>query len=316
VTIDGQSVPVIMARSLPLSLSPPILSGHGLNSDRQIVLGAGTLAVLHKQVGGTVLLSYQNRQDAPNYIPPTPLRIVGTATFPAVGYESLVADHTSMGTGALFSEGIFPLAFQQAIHCGDPNAVGPAIAFVRLKAGVSTSAGRVDMQRIAHAADEVFAADPNTEGQIVTVLGVQRPAQIVNYRSIGSTPVILAAGLALGAIVALGLSLVVSVRRRRHDLALLKALGFTPRQLTAAVAWQATVASAIGIIVGIPTGIVIGRELWTLFARNLNAVPDPTVPVISIILGGIGALVFSNLVAAVPGRDAANTPTASLLRVE
>ncbi len=153
-------------------------------------------------------------------------------------------------------------------------------------------------------------------GDNVTVLGVQRPAQIVNYRSIGSTPVILAVGLAAGAIVALGLTLAASVRRRRRDLALLKALGFTQRQLAAAVAWQATVAAVIGIIVGIPLGIVVGRQLWTLFARNLNAVPDPTVPVLSVILVGVGALVFANLVAALPGRSAARTPTALVLRAE
>jgi len=207
VTIDGQSVPAIMARSLPESLSPPILSGHGLGSDRQIVLGAATLAVLHEHVGGTVLVGYQSPQDAPIYIPPTPLRIVGTATFPAVGYETLVADHTSMGTGALFSEGIFPPAFQHAVSSGDPNGSGPEIAFVRIKTGVSAGAGRADMERIAKAADHTFAADPNTQGEIVTVLGVQRPAQIVNYRSIGLTPITLAVGLALGAVVALALSL-------------------------------------------------------------------------------------------------------------
>ena len=60
-------------------------------------------------------LSYGTPADAPLYIPPTPLVIVGTATFPAVGFESFVADHTSMGTGALFSEGIFPPAFQRAV---------------------------------------------------------------------------------------------------------------------------------------------------------------------------------------------------------
>jgi hypothetical protein len=68
------------------------------------------------------------------------------------------------------------------------------------------------------------------------VLGVSlSPAQIVNYRSMGSTPIILAVGLALAAVVALGLTLSASVRRRKRDLALLKALGFTQRQLSAAV---------------------------------------------------------------------------------
>jgi len=316
VEIDGQTVPVLMARSLSEAVSPPILSGHGLDADNQIVMGAATLALLHKHTGSTVDLSYGTPQDAPLYVPPTPLVIVGTATFPAVGYESLVADHTSMGTGALFSEGVFPPAFQRAIGNPDPNLNGPELVFVRLRDSVSAAAGRADMQRIANAADKVFAADPNAADNNVVLLGVQRPAQIVNYRSIGSTPVVLAAGLALGAVVALALTLAASVRRRRRDLALLKALGFTPRQLAAAVAWQATVAAAFGIVVGIPLGILVGRQLWTLFARNLDAVPDPTVPVLSVVLVAVGALVFANLVAALPGRDAARTPTALLLRTE
>jgi len=48
------------------------------------------------------------------------------------------------------------------------------------------------------------------------------PAEIVNYRSTGTTPTLLAVGLAAGAVTALGLTLAASVRRRRRDLALLK----------------------------------------------------------------------------------------------
>jgi hypothetical protein len=93
--IDDQTVPVLMARSRAVAVAPPILSGHGLDANNQIVMGAATLAVLHKHVGETVSVSYGTPTDAPLYIPPTHLVIVGTATFPAVGYESLVADHTS-----------------------------------------------------------------------------------------------------------------------------------------------------------------------------------------------------------------------------
>jgi ABC-type antimicrobial peptide transport system permease subunit len=221
-----------------------------------------------------------------------------------------------MGTGALFSEAIFPPAFQRAIEARDPNLNGPELVFVRLRNGVGPAAGRSDLQRIADAADKVFAADPHASGQNVTVLGVQRPAQIVNYRSIGSTPVVLAVGLAAGAITALALTLAASVRRRRRDLALLKTLGFTQRQLAAAVACQATVAAITGVILGIPLGIVLGRELWTLFAHNLNAVPSPSVPAIPVTIVALGALVFANLVAALPGRSAARTPTALVLRAE
>jgi ABC-type lipoprotein release transport system permease subunit len=151
---------------------------------------------------------------------------------------------------------------------------------------------------------------------VVSVSGVQRPAQIVDYRSVGSTPIFLASALALGAIVALALTLVASVRRRRRDLALLKALGFTPRQLARVVAWQATVTALAGAVVGVPLGILIGRQLWTLFARNINAVPDPTVPTVSVILVVLGSLIFANLVATIPGKIAARTSTALALRAE
>ena len=122
---------------------------------------------------------------------------------------------------------------------------------------------------------------------------------------------VLAAGLAAGAVLALGLTLTASVRRRRRDLALLKALGFTRGQLSAAIAWQSTVAAVIGVLVGTPLGIVVGRQLWILFAHNLYAVPDPTTPALSVFLVVIGALVFANLVAAFPGRTASRTPTGS-----
>ena len=315
VEIEGQNIPILLSNLRP-KVAPPILSGHDIDANDQILLGAATLALLHKHVGDTVTITYGAPQDAPIYIPPTRLRIVGTATFPAVGSSSFIADHTSMGTGALLPTGIEPPALQRALLNSDANLNGPELVFVRLRSGVSAAAGRADMQRITNAANKVFAADPAAAGNSVSVQGVQRPAQIVNYRSIGSTPVVLAAGLAVGAIIALALTLAASVRHRRRDLALLKALGFTPRQLTAVVAWQSTVTAIVGIIIGVPLGIIVGRQLWILFARNINAVPDPTVPVVSVILVALGALVFANVVAALPGRIAARTPTALVLRAE
>lgn len=136
-------------------------------------------------------------------------------------------------------------AFVGATHQTDPNLDGPGLVIVRLRSGVGSSAGLADMHRVAQLANRVFASDPNTTGDSVDVLGVQHPAEIVNYQSIGATPVVLAAGLAVGAIVALALTLVASVRRRRRDLALLKTLGFTARQLAVTIARQASVISAI-----------------------------------------------------------------------
>jgi hypothetical protein len=78
--IDGQIVPILLA-SPNAKVTPPVLSGHSLEANNQIVLGAATLAQLHKSVGDTVIASYGTPKDAPVYVPPTPLLIVGTATF-------------------------------------------------------------------------------------------------------------------------------------------------------------------------------------------------------------------------------------------
>ena len=316
VEIDGQSFPALLATPR-VEPSPPILTGHGLETDDEIVLGVTTLTQLHKHVGDSVVVSYGTPQQAPYYVPPIKVVVVGTATMPAIGWPSLNAEHTSMGTGAYLSTGLLPAALTQTRVSTDPTQNGPDLVFVRLRKNVTAAAGMADIQRIVAAANAALANDPQGgQGNSIRALGVQHPAEIVNYRSIGATPVILAGALALGAVIALGLALVASVRRRRRDLALLKVIGFTNRQLSAAVAWQASVAAIGGILVGVPLGIILGRQLWIRFARSISAVAEPTAPVVATVLVAIGALVFANLVAALPGRSAARTKTAILLRSE
>jgi putative ABC transport system permease protein len=315
VEIDGQNVPVIFGVK-GASITPPILSGHALDRTHEIVLGAATMAQLHKRVGDTVVLTYGSPNDSPVYIPPTRLSVVGTATMPAVGFASVVSDHTSMGTGALIPYNVVPARLLARNQYRTLN--GPSLALVRLRPGVSPGAGRANLQTLADAANRDFAAVPqgNGIGNTVVVQGVQRPAEIVNYRTIGAVPALLVAGLALGAVAALALTLAASVRRRRRDLALLKTLGFTQRQLAATVAWHASVSALLGVAVGVPVGVILGRWLWDLFARQIYAVPEPTVPVLWVALVAVGALVLANIVAAIPARTAARTPTALMLRAE
>jgi hypothetical protein len=315
ITIDGLTVPMVEMNA-GAKVQPPILSGHGIENNHQIVLGNQSLALLHKKVGQTVTVSYGSPENAPVYIPPFTMTIVGTATFPAVGYATTVAQHTSMGTGALVPLGSQPRSFTRAISSKDPILNGPEMVFVRLRPGVSSSAGKRNLERIAHTANVAFNKDPQAIGNYVTVLGVQRPAQIVDYRSIGATPELLATGLAAGAVIALALTLIASVRRRRRDLAIMKTLGFTKRMLAAAVAWQATIDGLVGAVIGIPLGILFGRELWTLFARDINAVPQPTVPALAIVLVGVGTVVVAIVAALWPGRRAASTPPGLVLRSE
>jgi ABC-type lipoprotein release transport system permease subunit len=193
------------------------------------------------------------------------------------------------------------------------------MVFVRVRGGLDAAQGQAAVQRLTNAANRILAAQPQNSvcgGNVASTIGVQHPAQIVNYRSMGTTPLLLAAVLALAAVVALALALGSSVRRCRRDLAQLKVLGFVQRQLSAAVAWHASIAVGIGIVVGIPLGIVIGRWLWILFAEEIGAVPDPTVPVLSVIVAAIVALVLGIAAAVVPGRRAARTATALVLHEE
>jgi hypothetical protein len=296
--IDGQAVPVL-GQNPSAAVAPPLLSGHGLDRADQVVLGALTLAQLHKRVGDTV-------QVTSGVSPPRRLRIVGTAAMPVLGSDGGL--QLEMATGAVLASQLIPAIDRNPF---DDPVPGPNGVLIRLKDDSKPSAELRSLQKIAQDTS-------NTANFGVTAQGVQsfRPAEIVNYRSMGDTPVFLGAGLAAGATTALALTLAASIRRRRRDFALLKTLGFTRGQLAATVSWQSTTTVVIGTIAGVPVGIALGRWLWDLFARDIHAVPDPSVPVILIAAVAAGALLLANIVAGAPGRNAARTPTALLLRTE
>ncbi|MGA2123617.1 MAG: FtsX-like permease family protein [Acidimicrobiales bacterium] len=293
--IDGQETQ-IMTEPPNSAVGPPLTSGHGLDSAHQIVLGKSTLAALHKHVGETVAFSNGSTK-------PTTLTIVGTATL------TPVAKGLEMGTGALVATSDFPT---KLLNTQQNSVPGPNAVLIRLRPGANTSEALASFRVIQRKINRDHG-DPGSAGGLVAHL---RPAEIANYRSMGTTPAILGGGLALGAVVALALTLIASVRRRRRELALLKSLGFVGRQLASAVAWQSSVAVSIGLIVGIPIGIVVGRTLWILFANEIDAVPVASVPGLVIALIAVGSLLLANLVASVPGRMAARTPTALVLRDE
>jgi hypothetical protein len=299
-----------------VKVSPLLLSGHELDATNQIVLGAATMQELHKRLGDTVVVSYGAPKDAPVYVAPIHLTIVGTAALPAVGDP--LSGHPSMGTGAIVSPGLEPLVMRKFLASPYRTLNGPKMVFVRFRPGVSNAAGLASLKKADDAGNKALYAVPDDQGKGdgVEPLAVQYPAEIENYRSIGDTPSILALGLAAGASIALGLTLTASVRRRRRELAMLRALGFTGRQLRSTIAWQASVAGVGGVIVGVPLGIVLGRWLWTLFARYINAVPEPTVPVLSLVVVSACALLLVNIVATLPAHSAARVSTAQVLRGE
>ncbi len=120
----------------------------------------------------------------------------------------------------------------------------------------------------------------------------------------------------LSSLASITVALLVAVRRRGRDLSLLKALGFTRRQLSMAVACQATITTIVGLLVGIPLGVVLGSLLWTQFADQLDVLAEPSVPITTIGVVALVVLATANLLAALPARAARNVPVSLLLHSE
>ena len=88
------------------------------------------------------------------------------------------------------------------------------------------------------------------------------PVAVQNLEQLGGLPAGVAAIVGSIAVLALANALVVAVRRRRRDLAVLRAMGFTRRQTAISVVVMALAIVAIGVLVGVPVGMAIGATLW------------------------------------------------------
>ena len=116
------------------------------------------------------------------------------------------------------------------------------------------------------------------------------------------------------ALLAVGHAIVTSIQRRRRDLALLKTLGFNRRQIRATVAWQATTLATIGLVVGLPAGLIVGHTVWRLVADGLGVSTTAAIPTLALLLTIPAALAAVNLIAYLPARTAAQTRPAVALR--
>jgi hypothetical protein len=142
------------------------------------------------------------------------------------------------------------------------------------------------------------------------------PSAVSELHSLRALPLVLAVFFGLLAIATVAHALVTTVRRRRHDLAILRSFGFTARQSRVAIAWQATLLAIAGVIVGVPLGIVAGRTIWRWLANEYPVVYTPPIEVVAVLLVIPAALLVVNAIAVGPGRAAARIRPAEALRVE
>jgi ABC-type antimicrobial peptide transport system permease subunit len=148
------------------------------------------------------------------------------------------------------------------------------------------------------------------------VLPAEKPVDLVNFGRVQSLPFQLAGLLALFAALTLAHLLITSVRRRRRDFAMLRALGFTSAQLSGTVAVLATTLVALALVVGVPAGLVLGRVLWKLFAHSLGVVSRPATPIGAIAAVVPIAIVAANAVGYAAARRARRIEPATALHTE
>jgi predicted lysophospholipase L1 biosynthesis ABC-type transport system permease subunit len=219
----------------------------------------------------------------------------------------------SLGRGAMVSEdSLLTAEGQSTATPGSESQVpqaSPSAVAIDLIPGTSAAQRAQLIRRITSANPD---GDPGGTYELTQYLA----AAIVYAAQMGRQPLALALGLAAAAALSLSLTVLASVRRRRRDLALLKALGMTRGQVRAIVSWQTTLILAVAVVVGAPLGIAVGSWAWRAFAGSLGVALVTVVPVLLLSAGAAALIVAGNLLTSLPAAVAARTAPAALLRSE
>jgi ABC-type lipoprotein release transport system permease subunit len=302
VTIEGIRIPGVGIDPVHGKVYPTLIRGRNPTAPDEIVLGATSVRDIHSGVGRTVTVRLPSGTSRT-------MHVVGEAVFPTFGQGSFTP--TSLGDGAEVVASNFPVPEVDGPNGRQvpaPSGGAYNFALVRFRSGADVDAATGRLRRLLYRT--------GCPTGLCDELGPTPPSEIASYRRVVSTPILLSGLLALLAAALMVHVLVTSVRRRRRDIAVLKTLGFSKRQIGAAVAWQATTLAAFSLGVGIPLGIATGRWAWTFFAERLGVGANPTVPLVGVLLAVLGTLFLANLTAAFPARSAARTQSAALLRTE
>lgn len=142
------------------------------------------------------------------------------------------------------------------------------------------------------------------------------PPDVANLAAVRFLPRLLGVFLGLLALAAVGHALATSLRRRRHDISIVRALGFVGRDVARTISAQSLTLMVIGLAAGVPLGLAIGRVSWRMVADGIGVSSQPTTPPVALVTLGAAALVAGLVVAAFPGRMAARLPTVKALRAE
>lgn len=278
--LDGISAPIYALEPRKGSQSYTMLGGRRPTAVDEVVIGPVTAKALGKGIGDTAQIA-----GAEGGV----VRIVGLGLLPQT-------PHFSFDQGAWMSiEG-----FEAVAPPGDGSREHTVL--VGFASGVSVEKG------IAGLGDRLGAGAEIEPSAL--------PQDVAYLRNVRTLPKALAAFLVFLGLGALGHVLTTAVRRRRHDLAVLRALGFRPLQVAACVTWQAVTVSLVALIIGIPLGIAAGRWSWRWVADSTPLLYVPPLATTVALLAVPAALVLANVMSALPARRAARLRPADVLRTE
>jgi hypothetical protein len=265
-TIDGVKLPAIADITGLAGLDVPTLEGVLPRNDHEVALGATSAERLDATVGDrvTVVTDFGERDAV----------ITGIVVLPPFG--AFLSDRAGLGTGIMLAAPFF----QEIVNSAEAAAGVPHGTFYDTIGGfvaIDLSDG-VDAQAFAGTLDDAIAGWDEF-GRLPTLhVDPVRPAQIANLVSVKAAPSLLALLVALTSTVGLVAALGRAISVRRRELAILRALGCKGAQLYATTAWQALTVIVIGLVVGVPVGIIVGSALWRRFASDLGIMPAPTMP--------------------------------------
>jgi ABC-type antimicrobial peptide transport system permease subunit len=287
VRIGDVSFDAIALKQQKGDLQPVVLDGRAPRAANEIALGVKTLRDLHAHLGSTVNVSIAAIAG-------------GGARFTVVG---TVVIPPNSDTARLGSGGVITYDGELAmVPAGFTNIPAITEVYFRVAPGA-------DKKQVFERLEKVYGGD-------YEILLPAQPVDLVNFGQVQDLPLLLAGLVAALAAATLVHTLVTSIRRRRRDLAILKMIGFAPTQVRWAVAWQATTFVSAALLIGLPVGIAMGRVIWTAFAHQLGTLANPVTPSLQLLLTIPGAVVLSNVVAAIPAVMAGRMKPAPVLRAE
>jgi hypothetical protein len=283
VSVESFTYDGVAGKRIPVVLT----GGRMAAAPDEIVLAPVTAGQLHAAIGSAVRLKGGPAAQT--------LRVTGIGFVPA-------GPHNSYADGAWLTPAGYARLFR-----GAHFAYKFHVAAVSLRPGA-------DVAAVAHRLDAKGKAI--TGGAGPTFFPPSPLPQVQTIRDVAVLPLALSAFLALLAVGAVGHALSIAVRRRRHELAVLRALGLTRLQSRMVVAIQASVLAVIGLIFGVPLGIALGRTIWRVAAGVTPLAYHPPLALWALLLTGPLALLAANALAAWPARRAARLRVGQILRIE